>query len=464
MTERASKPDETSREVNRRRILIVSNNPLSTTENNGKTFASFFKHWPDVQLMQLYFRPELPDEVCTLSPDEPMLFYQLTDRQVLRGGSGHCFEYTPAALAQTALQTSDSEPAGAGGLYRARFRSWPSVKLSRELMWSLYPFERKNPRFFELLEAFRPELIFFCAGDAMFAYHIVSVIQKRTGCPLALYITDDYILPYSRVSPFTHWRRAAIRKCMLNLGRSADAVFTIGDLMQQTYSEQFGLKSDCLVNMSDDHDSPVDYAARAAHPPLRLVYAGGLHYDRDLVLRRIAAAMQRVNERLGYSAFKLDIYAPPVLSPGRLAALSSPCSVYHGKISADEVETESRAADILLFVESAHPRAVRFTALSLSTKVPEYQSYRRAILSVGSDASASVRYLKTVGFWAADDVSAIEQVLETMAHDPGLLQVQADAAHANFQRHHRPEQVRQVFRRRLMAVLQPGMPGAGGGL
>ena len=50
-----------------RSVFDRSNNPLSYTENNGKTILSYFANWDAVDVMQVYFRPEMPDAVCGAS-------------------------------------------------------------------------------------------------------------------------------------------------------------------------------------------------------------------------------------------------------------------------------------------------------------------------------------------------------------------------------------------------------------
>lgn len=60
------------------RTLVVSNNPFSTTSNNGKTLASFFKDFPKDKIAQLYFSPALPDEESFPN------YFQITDLQMFR--------------------------------------------------------------------------------------------------------------------------------------------------------------------------------------------------------------------------------------------------------------------------------------------------------------------------------------------------------------------------------------------
>ncbi len=438
------------------KILLISNNPFSRTEHNGKTLASFFQDWPGVAVSQLFFRPEAPDGVGADGVDVAVGYYQVTDGDALHGRAGRSFAPGGTGLAQESDETSLTSRAPdtpMGGIYKASWRSWSLTRTLRERVWKHYPFMEKNQSWLQEMEDRRPDLIFFCAGDSLFAYDVVEGLHKRLGCKLVMYVTDDYILPYRSLSPFYVLRRRQIRERMLSCGRSADAVFTIGQMMRDTYEREYGLRSRCLVNMSPDHHTPYNVAYRLGERPLRLIYAGGLHYDRDLVLRRAAAAIAIVNQEKGKPIFELDIFAPRTLSDRRLRRLDSEFSRFHGPIGPDELEVKLKDADIFLFVESANRSAIRSTRLSLSTKVPEYLSYNRCVLSIGDQRSSSIHYLRDYSLTAQDDVRSIAGVLRSVAARPKLLEETAGVGYSRFRSHHAPEKLREAFREALLSVL-----------
>ena len=67
---------------------------------------------------------------------------------------------------------------------------------------------------------------------------------------------------------------------MLEVADSADMIFTIGKKMKQTYESSYGIVSESLVNMSEDHYSVTPYPDQTSDTIWQLVYAGGLQYDR----------------------------------------------------------------------------------------------------------------------------------------------------------------------------------------
>lgn len=454
--------DETRSQL---KILVVSNNPLSSTENNGKTLASFFKGWKNVSLMQIYFRPEYPDDICITEPSQKMPFFRLADHQVIRRFPGELFELGTEDIEEisekgvVALPCHDQrdrvivEPVRSNPFYRSNIRNNTLVKLLRELPWRFYPFKKKNQQLLDALRDFSPDLLFFCAGDAIFAYDITSMLLDELGCPVVLYITDDYIMPYSDISPMARYRRWLIRNHFIKMAKRSSGVFTIGEKMQSVYKEHFGIDSYCLVNMSEDHYSPVDYRSRSASAPLKIVYVGGLHLNRHVAISHVIEAIQRVNQSEGRKVFELDIYAPNNLPEKELQALNTIASRYLGLIAAEEVTRVSQDADILLFVESGELRYIRATSLSLSTKVPEYLSYHRAILNIGSLESSSVAYLKERSFWANDDVDEIETVLTSISGRPELLQEMADKAYRTFAEKHAQGRLFESFRNLMMGII-----------
>lgn len=178
-----------------------------------------------------------------------------TSRQIVRPrGTDFAQDVDQTSLTARAPNTPTS------GIYKASWRSWSLTRILRERVWKHYPFMEKNQSWLKEMEDWRPDLIFFCAGDSLFAYDVVEDLHERLDCKLIMYVTDDYILPYRSLSPFYVLRRGQIRERMLSCGRAADAVFTIGQKMRDTYEREYGLTSRCLVNMSPDHQTPYKVA------------------------------------------------------------------------------------------------------------------------------------------------------------------------------------------------------------
>src|SRR5574344_1853140 len=60
-----------------KKVLLISHNPLSRVNNNGKTLVSIFKGLPENNIYQLYLNADLPDY------DGGCHYLQLNEKQIL---------------------------------------------------------------------------------------------------------------------------------------------------------------------------------------------------------------------------------------------------------------------------------------------------------------------------------------------------------------------------------------------
>src|SRR5690606_551262 len=177
------------------RVLIISNNVLSTQNNNGKTLFSFFRHLPRNRIAQIYFSPEKADHRLASS------FFRITDSEIL----GILSLRAKSRFAGGELFESESDDAAEDRaifpLNELSLKNFDSIRLLRELAWKFVHIDHDSLSAW--VERFAPTVIFFCAGDSVFAYRIYEAVCAMV--PLArkaVYVTDDYILPRRKISPF----------------------------------------------------------------------------------------------------------------------------------------------------------------------------------------------------------------------------------------------------------------------
>lgn len=421
------------------RVLIVTVNPLSETSNNGKTFASFFEGYPKDRIAQLYFHRETPSSpICDN-------YYRISDEDI-------------AAALISPVKRRVGSPATRGGGDEGPSRPWARdilkqsrfVRLLRSLLWTAVPVDSGAARGW--IDSFDPEVVFFCGGDANHLYRKVEHISRRTGAPVVLYITDDYILPALTVGPFG-WvtRRWTLRRVM-KMARSGASIFTIGSRMSAVYLDRFGIASEPIMNLVSIPEEPPKAVQSNSHRPVVMSYVGALHSNRWRVLAELGDALGR-QRRPDLSA-ELHIYSPTPLSPKAEASLTrSGTVVLHGAIPSDQVPAVHAGSDVLVHVE-AFDRASRLTtALSVSTKIPEYLVARRCILAIGPQEVASVRYLEEAG--AARVVSSLrdlDDAISELVSDACLRQHLGEVAFELAKANHDATTVRHLFWRRLREV------------
>lgn len=362
----------------KQRILIVSNNPFSETSNNGKTMLSFFSMYDNDQVAQLFFKNEIP------SFRKFKNYYQLTDKDILFFRKGK-------RMVETAFPVRDSNGKATNGNVSDFFR------VLREVIWKVGPW--KNSRLDRWINEFQPNMIFFCAGDSIFAYRIVNYIQKKWGAKIVTYITDDYIMPRSKDSFIGSKRRKIIWNKMSEIVSKSSAYFVISKSMNERYEKIFG-KQGIVLNNAQNFSSEV-FDSVFPEDEISLVYAGGLHYRRFEPLIAIKAAIEKYNKESKKKA-TLYIYSNPDINSTIIDSLKGKYSKFCGLVDESELIKILNSCTIPVFVESFDSESIEATRLSLSTKIPEYLSLGKPILAVGPEEVSSITTLKSVAYCITD--------------------------------------------------------------
>ncbi|MCL2810877.1 MAG: hypothetical protein FWD25_03195 [Clostridia bacterium] len=365
-----------------RRVLILSHNALSDTQNNGKTLTSFFANWPREKLAQLYLSIDLPSfTICDR-------FFQCTDMQMLRS----LLTGAPAGAAVRQVQGPSSGSRWVQRIWPllqwALNRHYPLPEYLRDLLWRSGRW--RSPALLQWLDAFAPEAVFFQGSNYPFAYDIALWICQRYGIKLLMQLTDDYTYVAHPILPMAWvFRRRYLERFKAGLAR-AQAVYAIGPAMQAEYARRF----DCdHIRVAANCVTLTDIAPEPEAAPLRLLYAGSLHTGRWRVLREIGLALLTLRQE-GYEAV-LEIYTPRPL-PQRLhkKLTLEPVTAVCGSLTPQQLAKEMGKANVLVMVESFRRAARKVTRLSLSTKIPEYMAAGRCILAVGPADISSMAYLR----------------------------------------------------------------------
>lgn len=376
-------------EIKYPRILVVSNNSFSDTNNNGKTLASFFDKYPAENIAQLYFNPELP------SNSRFDNYFRITDIDVVKS----VFNKDTFRGGRLDGKAEDIKFQKGNGSLATIIKNNNLARIVRELFWKTNKWRTESLD--QWLNEFSPEVVFFCAGDSIFAYDITRYIQNKFDAKLVVYITDDYVLPRKTLSPFWWLRRNLVLNKMNKTVQRSDLFITISQQMKDVYKELFGMDSFLAVNMSDSmKDNSINVENKEE---VTLVYAGGLHYKRYFTLNLLAKAIKKYNKNVNNKKVYLKIYSgqePPnfILKYLNIEGASEFC----GKLYPTELRKVLNSCDIPVHVESFDHNSIESTRLSISTKIPEYLSLGKPILAIGPHQVASMEYLKDCAFCITD--------------------------------------------------------------
>lgn len=361
-------------------ILVVSNNPFSETNNNGKTLASLVRDHPKDNVFQLYFSEECPSfEVCNN-------FFKISDLDILKRKNGNQVLVGEEIHTEKKINGKNNKISILTTIKNNQFS-----RSVRESIWSLASFDKSS--MFDWIKETNIDMIIFCAGDSIFAYDIVMSIVERYDTKLAVYITDDYVLPRMNMSVFWWLRRQIIMKKMTTMIGRADLFLTISNKMREKYETIF--KKDSLIY----YNNPENIFLEGIHKDnerIELIYAGGFHYNRWKVLHKIAKSIEKYNNTATKKAF-LSIYSNSIPNKKILDKLNvNTASQYLGQLNSEELKIKLNEADVLVHAEAFDNRSKASTMLSFSTKISEYISLNKAILAVGPCEVASIEYLSKI--------------------------------------------------------------------
>lgn len=384
-----------------KKILIISHNPLSRVNNNGKTLVSIFDGIPNENIYQIYLNADIPDH------SKDCHYLQINEKQIVRSllnMKNFCCEEvdaTPNVVSRTTVKN--------------RNFANHTKRLLRECVWKIGFWQS---RLEEWLKDKKFDVVFFMAGDGMFAYDVYRFVMNHASSKGCVFFTDDYILGRTSHSPTALLRQELLKCKMKKTLKITEELYVISDEMKNAYKDIFSLDGYVVRNFSAERTTGVSDEQSKRNDELVMVYAGGLHYNRWKVLLEIAHALKEINRTSETKCF-LKIYSAQNISSKITDSLTvEGASEFCGGAPASQIADIYAKADILLHVESFDKKAVASTKYSFSTKIPEYLSANKCVLAVGPAEVASVRYLADFACVISDGV-LLSSALAKLIGDSG---------------------------------------------
>lgn len=410
------------------RILIISNNSFSVTNNNGKTLASFFDRYPSKKIAQLYFNSEVPTDTYYNN------YFRITDSEIVKSVVGNRNDVGEKI---NAVKTHENHELSKGiHNFINSIKNNNIARIVREFFWKSGKW--KTDTLNNWLDEFSPNVIFLCAGDSVFTYDITKYIQKRFDSKLVVYITDDYVLPRKNLSPFWWFRRNIVLGKMEFTVQRSDLFITISKKMKDSYKELFGKESIIAVNMTESlRDESI---SAEENEMINLVYTGGLHFKRYLTLNSLAKALLKYNENpSNKKKAYIKIYSGQLPDNKIKKYLNlEGASEYCGSLNPMELKAVLNSCDIPIHVESFDKRSIASTRLSISTKISEYLSIGKPVLAIGPKDVASMEYLSDIAFCITNP-NEIQDELTQLLNNNELLKSLAKEALKAYEKNHKKD-------------------------
>lgn len=388
-----------------KRLLIISNNVLSETNNNGKTILSFVEGLKNVSIAQLYLSGETP-KVKSYN------YFRISDKDIIMG------LFHAARRGRSVMADSNTTRSDDFSIRNIVGRNSLTQTL-RDLLWWKKWWSKGLAAW---LDEFNPEAVFFVAGDALFPYDICQRIVKRYNARLTVYVTDDYIMPRTAESLLHRIRRHFIKRKLTHAVNLASTFYTVSDKMRRAYKDVLHRDSCPLVNMTEDlYDPP----AIEEKKEIVLTYAGSFYYKRADMLGKLASVIKKYNDTHENAHVSLVLYsnAKPTREILEQVTLSG-ASEYGGSLNREQLKQRLNTSDMLVFVESFDKEQMEKVRYSLSTKVPEYLSVGKPIIAIGPLEAGSMEYLKDVAccVYSEQDMDSIIRFIENKKYQTALAQ------------------------------------------
>lgn len=372
------------------KILIISHNPFSKTQNNGKTLAAFFNGWPIENLAQLYLTLDNVNmDICNN-------YYRISDIGVLKGFLKHCTVGEVVNDNNFLMIKDDKKYYHKNKIYilvRNIFQNKSSfANLIRSFIWNrVKPWESKNLD--KWLQDFKPDLIFFQSSNVPAIFNMVLYIKSKYHIPLIVETTDDYVTPHFSLNPFYLIDVNIMKKKYQNLVSKSECVFAIGDMMAEEYQRRFGGNFKVAMNSIDVNNNSINYSFQS-NVNLILTFAGNLGLNRWKTLVKLAKAVDIINSE-NKTGIKINVFSSSEMNSHIKKKFSKcKCLFFGGYVEGNELEKIRINSDFLIHVESFDSKNKWTTRLSISTKIPEYLLIGRCIIAIGPSDIASIKYIE----------------------------------------------------------------------
>lgn len=388
------------------RVLVISHNAFSTSNNMGKTLASLFHDFDKSEIAQLYFHSLKPDI------DKSSSWFQITDFDVLKSiiARNKCGNITTFSQ----IESEEYEDKSKALVYRIGKDHSPAKLLLRDLVWKLGRWNTE--KLYKWIESFNPTHIFFASGYSMFAYDVALSISKKYDIPLITYFCDDYYNENIKtLSPFHYIRRVLFTAKVEETVEQSNELVFISESMQKEYASIF--KKDGKTIMTPYSKSLK--AKNSIEDPIVLSYIGNISVGRWKVLIKVCEAVSRINLTDKKIIFEIYSGNAPESIINSFNILGT--NYYKGKLSTTEVWNKMEDSDVLLHVESFEARYIAKTKHSLSTKIADSLASSRPILAIGPKEVNSINYLmRNNAAYIVDDENNIENKLRQFFLDNAI--------------------------------------------
>lgn len=354
-------------------LLIISRrNVLTDTDSTSVTIRSFLGDWPAEKLSLICCE----DFNAGNNGRESENCFKLTNDNVWLGS---LLFRTNNRAAKTAVGTPVNSNKKGGGVQRFKF--W--VKHTAQLLYTSLPY-KKNTDLHKFIEERKPEVIYSNFTNYRML-RLVNNVSSRYNLPVVPHFFDDW--------PNAYFNKGSLgniffQKSLRNLLRKSPLVLCISPKMCKEYKRRYPINKAFPLLNSVERLS-LNRASKLSREDFRFFFAGSLYLGRHETILDLCDIIKKSDKRI-----IVEVCAPKSQWNQFQALFKAfPFVVYGGFVTKEELVNRIENANCLLFVESFKEEYLKYTSLSLSTRVPEYLSTGVPILALGNKEQGSLQYL-----------------------------------------------------------------------
>lgn len=385
--------------------LIISGLPFRNDTNLGKTLSTMFSGFNSDNLIQLYFSPQTPNVKCCSS------YFQVNEKQLIQSFFGlvrrKCGRVIESSDITNHYSVAETNPSSILALKKHEF-----IPIMRDVLWMVSKW--KSPKMDKWIYDNHISVIFALLPGSVKSCKIIEYIAKRTGCPVILFVTDDYYNDFE-LHPGL-WRRLYFRWLQKSVDKVAKyAKYVVGSslLAAEEFGKKYDVPYDPIYAPSGEAYLKLPIHSTTSFPII-FRYFGNLGIERWKPLRELGMAISKYNS--GEKKAILEVYSN-LTYPDAIAKLDIPNGcVFKGWTQGEEYMRLLQEADVAVHVESFSEEMCRRTRLSISTKIADYLGAGKCILAIGKSDLASIKHIIPVAC-VVNDFDSLKEAIERLVEN-----------------------------------------------
>jgi glycosyltransferase involved in cell wall biosynthesis len=341
------------------KILIINGEPFQDVTATGITLKSIFKNIPKERISFIH--------VSKISPD---LEYSNNVFSFFKNQ----LEYS---LPSQKVHKLSSKQAPLFSRLKNELRQWNDL--------ATRPF---SDQITEYIIQSNAGLIYSTLGNLK-VISLVLYAQRILNCKIVPHFMDDWKETIFEPKRF-FWHNFILKRKLFKIVSHSKIGMAISEKMAQEYENHYNITFLAVMNTIPDFE--IARPSNLFKKNFTIVYTGGLHLNRWKSLLVFSEALKNVSADFSFS---FEIYSPFLdkeLYEKHFEIFSF--VKFMGHVPVNQINKILSRADFFVHCESFEPNVIKYTRLSISTKIPSYLKMGKPIIAIGPKDVESIDYLE----------------------------------------------------------------------